>query len=170
MILTEQMVSESLKEKKQILESAGFSLRLYNHQIAINQLRQESSFNTRAENKKSGAKGLAQFLDSTFNEVKNYLYARGIIIKDSYDGNDAIFAYLVYMFVMIPNYLKNLGKNVSIENMLRAYNAGIGRIEQSYNFDETNNYVAVITGNNNNNRINGIASLTALFILMGFMK
>lgn len=95
------------------------------------QVRQESNFNPNAANKRSGAKGLAQFMDRTWQEwcdltpgiqppSQNY---------NPFNPTDSISAQAAYMNFLIGYVGKKLNDKTDIISWaLAAYNWGIGNI------------------------------------------
>jgi membrane-bound lytic murein transglycosylase F len=95
------------------------------------QVRQESNFNPDAQNKRSGAKGLAQFMDRTWQEwcdltpgiqppSQNY---------NPFNPSDSISAQAAYMNFLIGYIGKKLNNKTDIIPWaLAAYNWGIGNV------------------------------------------
>ena len=95
------------------------------------QVRQESNFNPEAQNKRSGAKGLAQFMDKTWQEWCDL--TPGIQppfqTYDPFDPSDSISAQAAYMKFLIGYIGKKLKtKTDIIPWALAAYNWGIGNV------------------------------------------
>lgn len=99
------------------------------------QVRQESNFNPDAVNKISGAKGLAQFMDKTWQEWCDF--TPGIQhFKENYDPFNpeqsigAQAAYMSFLIKIIDQKLTqvNADKTYLIQWSLAAYNWGIGNI------------------------------------------
>ena len=95
------------------------------------QVRQESNFNPDAQNKRSGAKGLAQFIDKTWQEWCDL--TPGIQppsqTYDPFDPSDAISAQAAYMKFLIGYIGKKLNDKTEIISWaLAAYNWGIGNV------------------------------------------
>ena len=104
-----------------LLIEEGFPVR-----IGLAQICAESRFNPKAVSP-VGAKGLCQFMPSTFEAVKKELMQKNIIISDPFNIKDAVKAYVYYMTVVIPRELKVHQFSNTWENCFRAYNAEIGR-------------------------------------------
>lgn len=100
--------------------------------IFLAQINQESGFNPNARSP-AGAEGIAQIMPDT---AKGW----GVDPMDPVAALDAAARNMA-------EYVKQYG---SIENALRAYNAGGGNIEASHGFAETNNYVKTILANARN--------------------
>lgn len=109
------------------------------------QVKQESAFNPKAENKFSHAKGLAQFMDRTWLEWEDN--SPGIQdMKRDYDPfnpEDSIRVQAIY-FKWLKKYIGNLLKTETniIEWTLAAYNWGIGYIQKKI-MNESRNYFVV---------------------------
>jgi soluble lytic murein transglycosylase-like protein len=106
-----------------------------NPRIAVEQIRQESSFNPNATGpltKYGTAKGLAQFIDDTWRR-----YGSG----SPYDPAAALDAYGKYMSFLLRRY------NGNYSFALAAYNAGEGNVDKYGGippFAQTQNYVREI--------------------------
>jgi soluble lytic murein transglycosylase-like protein len=99
------------------------------------QVKQESNFNPNAVNKFSGAKGLAQFMDKTWEEWCDLVpgIQKTIITYDPFNPAQAIHAQSAYM-----GFLKNIIEQKLVQTQsdkdylmhwaLAAYNWGIGNI------------------------------------------
>jgi len=99
-----------------------------NPRIAVEQIRQESSFNPNARSS-AGAQGLAQFMPGTWARFGS---------GSPYDPVAAINAYVRYMGFLLNRYGGDYAK------ALAAYNAGEGNVDKYGGvppFAETRNYV-----------------------------
>jgi soluble lytic murein transglycosylase-like protein len=109
------------------------------------QVKQESQFDPKAENKKSHAKGLSQFMDKTWLEWEDN--SPGIQdMKRDYDPfnpEDSIRVQAAY-FKWLKNYIGKLLKTETniVEWTLAAYNWGIGYIQKKI-MNESGNYFVV---------------------------
>jgi soluble lytic murein transglycosylase-like protein len=95
------------------------------------QVRQESNFNPDAQNKRSGAKGLVQFMDKTWQEWCDL--TPGIQPPsqhyDPFNPSDAVSAQAAYMKFLIGYIGKKLNdKSGIISWALAAYNWGVGNV------------------------------------------
>jgi hypothetical protein len=99
-----------------------------NPDVFVAQINQESGFQT-GRTSPAGAQGIAQITPDT---------AKGWGV-DPNRPRQALDAAAMHM----AQYVKQYG---SVENALRAYNAGPGNIQASHGFGETNAYVASILG------------------------
>jgi len=106
------------------------------------QLRQESGFNPRAKSS-AGAVGIAQFLPATWNV--HGVDANGDGVANISDPADAIASAASYD-CYLADVVRNLPGN-PVDNMLAAYNAGLGRVLAARGvpaIEETRNYVTSI--------------------------
>ena len=99
------------------------------------QVRQESNFNPNAENKRSGAKGLAQFMDKTWEEWCDLVpgIQRDVDKYDPFNPTQAIRVLAAYMKFLIKLIDQKLTQTMSEKDYLfhwalAAYNWGIGNI------------------------------------------
>jgi very-short-patch-repair endonuclease len=100
----------------------------------------ESSGNPKAENKRSGARGLFQITTPALTEFNNFN-------KAAYTSDD-LFNPMInqtiakwYLEKRIPQMLTYYKIPITIENQLHAYNAGIGRVKDGVLPEETINYI-----------------------------
>jgi len=102
----------------------------------------ESGGDPHAYNKRSGARGLYQFLPIAWKDVqqhypslKKYEY-----IPYVHDPEiSKIFA--EKYFIILEEYLRNYGKSVTMKNILMSYNMGIGNFIIGKKFKESEEYV-----------------------------
>ena len=99
------------------------------------QVKQESNFNPNAINKISGAKGLAQFMDKTWEEWCDLVpgIQREVNKYDPFDPTQAIRAQSAYMAFLAKLIDQKLSQTMSEKDYLyhwalAAYNWGIGNI------------------------------------------
>ena len=99
------------------------------------QVRQESNFNPNAVNRISGAKGLAQFVDKTWEEWCDLVpgIQREVNKYDPFNPEQAIHAQSAYMSFLIKLIDQKLSQTLSEKDYLNhwalaAYNWGIGNI------------------------------------------
>ena len=99
------------------------------------QVRQESNFNPNAFNRVSGAKGLAQFMDRTWEEWCDLVpgIQKNIINYDPFNPDQSIHAQSAYMSFLIKLIDQKLTQTMSEKDYLyhwalAAYNWGIGNI------------------------------------------
>src|ERR1035437_6382889 len=99
------------------------------------QVKQESNFNPNAINKNSGAKGLAQFVDKTWEEWCDLVpgIQRNIINYEPFNPKKAIHAQSAYMSFLVKLIDQKLSQTMSEKDYLyhwalAAYNWGIGNI------------------------------------------
>lgn len=101
----------------------------------------ESSNNPLAYNRHSGAVGLYQITPiclSDYNLCHKTCYEVADLISPKFNTLVAQW----YLTVRIPQMLRAKGKPVTLENILVAYNAGIGRLVKGIMPQETVNYIA----------------------------
>jgi hypothetical protein len=119
--------------------------------IAVRMVQKESSFNPDAENERTGAAGLIQIMEATAREPG--FGVSPISSEDRFDPEtnlDFGFNYLRAMYDRTGNW----------EDALRAYNAGLGNLDESREFAETNDYVDVILGSEPFTRDSGQTFIT----------
>jgi soluble lytic murein transglycosylase-like protein len=99
------------------------------------QVKQESNFNPNAVNKISGAKGLAQFMDKTWEEWCDLVpgIQKSIDHYDPFNPDQAIHAQSAYMAFLAKLINQKLSQTMSEKDYLyhwalAAYNWGIGNI------------------------------------------
>jgi soluble lytic murein transglycosylase-like protein len=109
--------------------------------IDLNKIKQiESHGNPLAYNKSSGAKGLYQITQICLDEYNNYN-------NKSYNSNDLFIPSINetiaswYLEKRIPQMLKYYNLEVTVENILWAYNGGIGKVRKNIMDKETENYI-----------------------------
>ena len=109
--------------------------------INLDKIKQiESHGNPLAYNRSSGARGLYQITQICLDEYNNYN-------NKSYNSNDlfipsineAIVSW--YLEKRIPQMLKYYDLDVTVENILWAYNGGIGKVRRNQMDRETENYI-----------------------------
>lgn len=110
--------------------------------VVAAQIWAESNFDSQAGSH-AGAKGLAQFIDSTFQK-----YVPG---GDPYNPDDAMKAYALYMNDLKAMFAPTAGDDANklLELTLAAYNAGPGAVQQYGGvppYPETQGYVKKIMG------------------------
>lgn len=101
----------------------------------------ESSGNTLAYNKGSGARGLYQITPICLKEWNNLHKSERYNLNQLFDGNINTKIAKWYIEVRIPQMLKHYKKEVSIENIIWAYNAGIGYVVKNIKPLETIDYI-----------------------------
>lgn len=105
---------------------------------AIKQI--ESGGNPKAENRRSGALGLYQITGiclKDFNQNNGTKYARVDLFNPVVNESVARW----YLFVRIPQLLRNYNKTVTIDRVLLSYNAGISWAIKDEYPQETINYI-----------------------------
>ena len=109
--------------------------------INLNKIKQiESHGNPLAYNKSSGARGLYQITQICLDEYNNYN-------NKSYNSNDLFIPSINeaiaswYLEKRIPQMLKYYNLEVTVENILWAYNGGIGKVRKNIMDKETENYI-----------------------------
>lgn len=101
----------------------------------------ESSDNPSAYNKSSGARGLYQITPICLKEWNNFHKKEQYTPKQLFDGNINEKIAKWYIEVRIPQMLRYYKKDVSIENIIWAYNAGIGYVVKDIKPSETVDYI-----------------------------
>lgn len=100
----------------------------------------ESRNNPLAYNKYSGARGIYQITPICLKDYNNYH-------KVKYNLDDLFIPKINriiaswYLEIRIPQMLKHYKKEVNIDNILWAYNAGIGKVIKEIKPEETKNYI-----------------------------
>ena len=96
----------------------------------------ESNYNVKAYNKKSGARGLYQITPVCLLEYNRYNKS-DVALNDLFspEVNKKIAKW--YLEVRIPQMLKHYGLNTSWDNILWAYNGGIGQVRKGIMHNET---------------------------------
>jgi len=100
----------------------------------------ESRNNPLAYNKHSGARGIYQITPICLKDYNNYH-------KVKYNLDDLFIPKINriiaswYLEIRIPQMLKHYKKEVNIDNILWAYNAGIGKVIKEIKPEETKNYI-----------------------------
>lgn len=100
----------------------------------------ESSGNPLAFNERSKARGLYQITPICLEEYNNFK-GTSYNVDDLFDShiNETIASW--YILERIPQMLRHFGFEVTISNVLWAYNAGIGRVVKGFMPNETVNYI-----------------------------
>ena len=113
-------------------------------------IHQESRGNPKATSNK-GAGGLMQIMPATWTEVTKKLYGKSLPFSQAYNPeiNKKVGEY--YLKWIQSQLKKMMGREPTIEQILAAYNRGIGRLKQCrYDWTkmppESRNYVKKITG------------------------
>lgn len=124
----------------------------WDYVIAQAQIEQESGYYPKAVSS-CEAKGIAQFMDSTWKWVYPATCAAVPYLtfkNDPYDPFTALWCYGYLMGVGIPAELKNLKQPDNVVNRLVAYNAGPGRVKNEAwrKIKETSQYVSIILKKN----------------------
>ena len=104
----------------------------------------ESSNNPKAINKSSGARGLYQFMQPTWEEVVKKM-GKSWTWDDAFDGEKSKEVADYYFNREIPRLLQHYNLEDTIENRLAAYNWGIGNLSRQgieKAPQETTNYIA----------------------------
>lgn len=120
--------------------------------LAVRLVQKESSFDPDATNERTGAAGLMQIMERT--ALDPGYGVDPLTAEERYDPEasaDFGFQYLRAMYDRTGNW----------EDALRAYNAGLGKVDESRGFDETNDYVATILGTEPFSRDDGQTFVTA---------
>jgi membrane-bound lytic murein transglycosylase MltF len=91
----------------------------------------ESSGNARAYNKRSGATGMFQITQPVVDEF-NQFNGANLKLNDMYDEGRAAQAAQWYLGERIPQMLNAYKIPVTEDNVLAAYNAGVGKTKTSY--------------------------------------
>jgi len=101
----------------------------------------ESSWDTRAYNKKSKARGLAQITPIALRDYNQLNPADQHSLDDLYNPqiNQKIAQWT--LAERIPQMLKAYGVPLTQDNVLWAYNAGIGRVVDNFMPAETKDYI-----------------------------
>jgi len=103
----------------------------------------ESSNNPKAENERSGARGLTQIMKSTWEEIVQKM-GEDWSWDEAFDREKNLAVGTYYMNVEIPRLLKHYGIADTIENRLAAYDWGVGNLQKNEWNDapqETVNYI-----------------------------
>jgi hypothetical protein len=100
----------------------------------------ESENNPLAYNSKSGARGLYQITAICMNDYSMY-HKTGYILQDLFNPeiNKKIAEW--YLNIRIPFLLSHYKQETSLDNILWAYNAGIGNLVKGIKPKETRNYI-----------------------------
>jgi hypothetical protein len=91
----------------------------------------ESSGNPLARNRRSGARGLMQIMEGTWNEITNRL-GYDWSFNEAYDAEKNMTIGNYYMNTEIPRLLSHFNIPDTIETRLAAYNWGIGNLNDIY--------------------------------------
>lgn len=133
--------------------------------IAYNQILTESGFNQNAESK-VGAKGISQFMQATFEDVKkkipdSHCKAFGVdrLTASSWDWKASLLFYGYYMGVEIPRIMKAYNIPDTWKNRLACYNGGF-KYPAVLEYSETKKYYTKILS----------FKKKALFIAFGIMS
>ena len=100
----------------------------------------ESSGNPLAYNRRSGARGLYQVTEVCLADYNAYNSLK-ITKNDLFIPARAKIVAEWYLYKRIPQLLKHFGLEVSAENVLWAYNAGIGQVVKGRKPAETVDYI-----------------------------
>jgi len=109
--------------------------------IDLNKIKQiESHGNPLAYNKGSGARGLYQITAICLQEYNNFNHST-YSLNDLFNPttNEKIASW--YLEKRIPQMLKYYNLDVTVENILWAYNGGIGKVKKNIMDRETANYI-----------------------------
>ena len=100
----------------------------------------ESSGDPLAYNKHSGARGLYQITEICLADYNQY-HTQQYTLEQLYDPeiNEKIAAW--YLLVRIPQMLDHYNIIITPDNILWAYNAGIGKVRKGIMPEETKNYI-----------------------------
>ena len=101
----------------------------------------ESHGNPLAYNKHSGARGLYQITSICLEEYNNYhntLYSLNDLFNPTI--NEIIARW--YLEIRIPQLLKHYDLEVTVENILWAYNGGINKVRRNQMDRETEDYIS----------------------------
>jgi soluble lytic murein transglycosylase-like protein len=107
----------------------------------------ESSGNPNAFNKATGARGLTQVTPIAWKDLQNHnpkTYGKLNYEKDIFKPEIAKQAANDYIKI-ITGYLKHYNLPTTTQNILWAYNAGIGNVRKNVMPEETRNYIKNIT-------------------------
>lgn len=92
----------------------------------------ESGGNARAYNKRSGATGMFQITQPVIDDFNTAYPKRGLKLKDMFDENRAAQISQWYLGERIPQMLNAYKIPITEDNVLAAYNAGVGKTKTSY--------------------------------------
>jgi soluble lytic murein transglycosylase-like protein len=109
-------------------------------------IQQESGWNANAYNQQSGATGLGQITLPAlqeFNQYNNSQYS----MNDMYDAQSNQRVAYWYLMDRIPRMLKAYKIPITLDNVLWAYNAGIGNVKKNRMPKETINYIKKVKDN-----------------------
>lgn len=110
----------------------------------------ESSFNSKAFNRSSGAVGLCQITPVVIEEFNQFIKEENpdcmntncrLTPKDLFDGGRNYYVANWYMNERIPEMLAHFHIKDTVKNRLWAYNAGIGNVRRNRLPTETRNYI-----------------------------
>ena len=101
----------------------------------------ESSNNPKAYNASSKARGLYQITPICLKDFNDYHPNNQYTLEQLYDASINTIIAKWYLDVRIPQMLRHFKKEVTIENILFAYNAGIGKVIKGIMPEETRKYI-----------------------------
>lgn len=101
----------------------------------------ESSMNPKAFNAKTQARGLGQITPIVVKEWNGYNPRQKFVDEDMFNPEINKRVATWYMTQRIPQMLKYYKIPVTVENVLSAYNAGIGNVKKGVIPTETQNYI-----------------------------
>lgn len=101
----------------------------------------ESGNNPAAYNEDSGATGLYQITAVCLADYNQYHRGREMDIGEMYNPGECEKVAAWYLLVRIPQLLDHYGLQITPDNILFAYNAGIGKVRKGIMPKETKNYI-----------------------------
>ena len=101
----------------------------------------ESGFNPIAYNRGSGARGLNQITDIALNDYNQFHRDNRKTMNDMWDPQKNTHVAAWYLQERIPQLLQAFKLPVTLENVLWAYNGGIGNVKKNRMADETKGYI-----------------------------
>lgn len=101
----------------------------------------ESNWKEKAYNKKSGARGLGQITQIALQDYNQMNPGNKKKVEDLYDPQTNMMISSWMLNERIPSLLRHYKKPVTEDNILWAYNAGIGRVVDNVMPLETKDYI-----------------------------
>jgi hypothetical protein len=100
----------------------------------------ESSHRTNAISKKN-AVGVLQITQPCLDDFNAHT-KNSYTLKDMLDPRLNKIVSMYYLEILIPQYLQNMNKNVTVTNRLHAYHDGIGNVKKGYMSHNCKYYIA----------------------------